>query len=81
METMYFVEYTVHNKETGAWAHNVSGSNSDVTETKRLWGKELDRLYGSADFDFVSVIILDNYGNRIMGDNKDIRVAPEPTEE
>lgn len=81
MEVMYFVEYTVHNKTTGAWAHNTSGSNSNLTEAKRLWGSEINRLYGSADFDFVSVTIIDNYGNKIMSDAKDVRPAPEPQPE
>lgn len=81
METMYFVEYTVHNAKSGAWAHNTSSSNSDINEVKRSWGSELNRLYGSSDFDFVSIMIVDNYGNRVMGDVKDVRVVPEPEEE
>ena len=49
--------------------------------SKRSWGSELNRLYGSSDFDFVTIMIVDNYGNRVMGDVKDVRVVPEPEEE
>ena len=83
METMYFVEFTVKNKETGAWAHRTAdnGSTSDIIEAKRVFGSEMNRLYGSADFDFVNVLIITSYGNVIMSDTKDARVAPEPETE
>ena len=83
METMYFVEFTVRNQKSGAWLHRTSdnGSTSDIIEAKRVWGSELNRLYGSSDFDFVNVAIINNYGNVIMSDTKDMRVAPEPTPE
>jgi hypothetical protein len=74
METMYFVVYTVHNKNTDAWAHNSSGSNSDVNAAQRLWGSEINRLFGSDDFDFVSVAVENNFGDNVTKVVKDVRV-------
>ena len=78
METKYFVDYTVHNKEKGAWAHSSSGSYDDIISAQRKWGSEIDRLFGSADFDFVSVVVVNNYGDTLNKLFTDTRVAPEP---
>jgi hypothetical protein len=81
METKFFVDYTVHNMNTGAWAHSSSGSYDDIISAQRKWGSEIDRLFGSADFDFVSVVVTNNYGDALNSLSKDIRVAPEPEPE
>lgn len=81
METKFFVDYTVHNMNTGAWAHNSSGSYDDIISAQRKWGSEIDRLFGSAEFDFVSVVVVNNYGNSLNDLSKDTRVAPEPEPE
>lgn len=81
METKYFVDYTVHNKETGAWAHSSSGSYDDIIAAQAMWGSEISRLFGSADFDFVSVVVVNNHGDTLNKLSKDIRVAPEPEAE
>lgn len=80
METRYFIEFTVRNKESGSWLHKTSdeGSSDDINEAKRIWAREIDRLYGSADFDFVSVVLVDIYGNSLKVDTKDERpTVPE----
>lgn len=78
METKFFVDYTVHNMNSGAWAHSSSGSYDDIISAQRKWGSEIDRLFGSADFDFVSVVVVNNYGDTLNNLSKDTRVAPEP---
>lgn len=81
METKFFVDYTVHNKKTGAWAHSSSGSYDDIISAQRKWGSEIDRLFGSADFDFVSVVVTNIYGDTLNKLSTDTRVAPEPEPE
>ena len=77
METKFFVDYTVHNMNTGAWAHSSSGSYDDIISAQRKWGSEIDRLFGSDEFDFVSVVIVNNYGDNLNKLVKDIRIKPE----
>ena len=77
METKFFVDYTVHNMNSGAWAHSSSGSYDDIISAQRKWGSEIDRLFGSADFDFVSVVVVNNYGDSLNKLSKDTRIVPE----
>ena len=81
METKFFVDYTVHNMNSGAWAHSSSGSYDDIISAQRKWGSEIDRLFGSDDFDFVSVVVVNNYGDTLNKLSTDTRVAPEPEPE
>ena len=78
MNTTYVVEFSAHNKTTDAWAHNVSGSNTDLIQAKRSFHSECNRLFGSDDFDFVSVILRTHNGNNVMVDIKNVVVEPEP---
>lgn len=77
METVYVVEYSVHNSTSDAWAHNVSGSNTDLNTAKRTFHSECNRLFGSDEFDYVAVILRTMDGNPIMRDYKNTYVVPE----
>ena len=82
MDRYFNVEWTVHNADSDAWLSKVpdGGGSTDEMAVKRLFHSECDRLFGSADFDYVCVLYRDNYGRVIDSDVKDIRVAPVPPE-
>lgn len=80
MEKFYSVAFNVHNAEAGSWSAKVQYTTKDLRDAKANFGSECSRLFGSTDFDFVCVILMDNYGNVISRDFVDDRVAPEPNE-
>lgn len=80
MEKFYSVVFDVHNAETNNWSSKVQYTTKDLRDAKANFGSECSRLFGSADFDFVCVILKDNFGNVISSDFVDDRVAPEPSE-
>ena len=80
MGMFYSVTFNVHNKEADSWAAKVQYTTSDLRDAKANFGSECSRLFGSKDFDFVCVILTDNYGNVISKDFVDERVSPEPPE-
>ena len=80
MENFYSVTFNVHNKEADSWAAKVQYTTKDLRDAKANFGSECSRLFGSQDFDFVCVVLTDNYGNVISRDFVDERVAPEPPE-
>lgn len=76
MEQNYAVIFKVHNIESGAWANNVVGQFEDEWSAKSKYHSELARLLNAQDFDFVMVMMIDTYGNKIS-EFRDSRVAPE----
>lgn len=80
MERYYTVEWTVHNAESDTWASKVpdGGGSKSREDAQKMFHSECARLFGSADFDFVTVLYRDNFGRVINSDTKDTRVAPEP---
>ena len=86
MDNFYYVTFAVHNKEADAWTAKVQHmkkitSADDIRDAKAYYGSECSRLFGSKEFDFVSVVLSDAYGNVLEKDFVDVRVAPEPTPE
>jgi hypothetical protein len=82
MNTVYVVEFSAHNKTSGAWAHKVSGSSEDKDEAKALWHSESSRLMGSADFDYVMILMRTSSGNVEYLESKTTpEPEPEPTGE
>lgn len=65
LENNYSVVYKVHNKNSGAWATNVSASGSDERQMEATYYSELSRLLGSKDFDVVCVYLMDNMGFKL----------------
>ena len=82
MEQYFTVEWTVHNAESGAWLSKVpdGGGNTDENAARIMYHSECARLFGSKDFDFVSVCYKDNFNRVLASDAKDTRVMPEPNE-
>ena len=75
---IYAIVFVVKNKESGEWASRVSGTKTDFGEAKAFFHSECARLIGNAGFDEAMVMLIDNFGNRVMFDNY---VAPIPTPE
>ena len=68
MNVMYLVTYFRHNKTTGGNAYKTELATESLDEAKKKYHALLGEHIDSATFDFVSVIIIDNFGNRIMGE-------------
>lgn len=63
MEKQFTVQYTVHNSESGAWATSISIQTTDEDTAIAKYGEEISRLWKSADFDFVCIKKIDEFGN------------------
>ena len=78
MEELYSVSFKVHNKENDGWAAKVQYTTNNERDAKANFGSECSRLFGTSDFDFVLVMLIDTYGNVMTKDFIDERVAPQP---
>lgn len=68
MKTLYLVAYTRHNAKTGGDAYKVEFASESLNEAKKKYHALLGTFIDSEDFDFVSVILYDSYGNKIMSE-------------
>lgn len=68
METIFMVAYTRHNAKTGGNAYKVDFASRDLSEAKKKYHALLGEYIASEDFDFVSVVLYDSYGNMIMSE-------------
>lgn len=68
MKTLYLVAYTRHNAKTGGDAYKVEFASESLNEAKKKYHALLGTFIDSEDFDFVSVILYDSYGNKIMAE-------------
>lgn len=66
MNMMYFVTYYRHNASTGAWAYKTELGTTSIDEAKKKFHALMGDYIGGATFDFVTVVLEDMYGNRIM---------------
>lgn len=73
-KTEYFVDFKLHNKTNDGWAFKTTLHTDDLTKAKKEYHHELDTYIGQKDFDVVTVILSDMYGNSLM---KETWVAPE----
>ncbi len=80
MDKLYDIKFKVHNASADSWQAKVQYTTNDLRDAKANFGSECSRLFGSKDFDFVCVTLTDTFGNVIMNDFIDDRVAPEPPE-
>ena len=78
MEENYTVSFKVHNKKTGAWANNITFQTGDRLAARAKYHSECGRLFGSSDFDFVMVAMIDTYGN-VTSDYSDLRDGSDET--
>lgn len=76
MENQYTVQFTVHNKDTGAWATSISLQTTNEDAAIAKMGEEQARLWTSKDFDFVCIKKIDAFGN-VEKRFRDNRVASE----
>ena len=68
MNVMYLVTYFRHNKTTGANAYKTELSTESLDEAKKKYHSLLGDCIDNPTFDFISVIITDSFGNRIIGE-------------
>ena len=68
MNVMYLVTYFRHNKTTGGNAYKTELATESLDEAKKKYHALLGEYIDNPTFDFVSVIITDSFGNRIMGE-------------
>lgn len=80
MEQNYAVIIKVHNKETGAWANQVSAQYDNGIDAKAKYHSELARLLPVDEFDFVMVAMIDTFGNG-TSEFRDSRTESEEVEE
>ena len=82
MNVMYLVTYFRHNKTTGGNAYKTELATESLDEAKKKYHALLGEYIDNTTFDFISVIITDSFGNRIMGEYWDEKKPqPEPTPE
>ena len=78
METMYFVSWYIHNKKTNEWNATIVDKYNDLSAAKKSYHEQLAMYINGDDFDSVSVLLTDSYGNLKMGEWWTNYVAPEP---
>ena len=78
METLYLVTYVRHNKKTGGVAYKTEIATPDLAEARNKY-HALFAEYAKkeSDFDFVSVILTDSFGNRLDGEYWEENVEAE----
>ena len=76
-QTVYFVNYYLHNKDNDGWAYKVVNKYNDLTSAKKAYHTELADKIGVANYDSVTVVLEDSMGNQLMKEN-DVKVDPEP---
>lgn len=68
MVKLYLVIYVRHNAKTEGTSYKVEFASDNLNEAKKKYHALLGTFIDSEDFDFVSVILLDSYGNKIMSE-------------
>ena len=82
MNVMYLVTYFRHNKTTGGNAYKTELATESLDEAKKKYHTLLGEYINSDTFDFASIVITDNFGNRIEGEYwEEEKPQPEPTPE
>lgn len=80
MEKKYYVDWTSHNSETGAWNYKQTKQFDDLSAAKKEFFNALGTYIAYGKLDFFMAILYDSYGNKIDSEFWDVRVEPEPTE-
>ena len=78
METMYFVSWYIHNKTENAWNATIVDKYNDLSAAKKSYHEQLAMYINGDDFDNVSVLLTDSYGNKLMGEWWTNYIPPEP---
>ena len=81
METKYFVDFCTHNSESGGWNYKQTKMFDNLSTAQKEYHNLLATYIEYGNLDFVCVVLWDMFGNMIMSENWDIRVAPEPNAE
>ena len=79
-QTVYFVNYYLHNKDNDGWAYKVVNKYNDLSAAKKAYYAELASHIDTATYDVVSVTLTDSYGNLVLHDS-DVKAEPEPNAE
>ena len=80
MEQNYVVVIKVHDSNNDSWANQVVAQYDDEWTAKAKYYSELARLINAQDYDFVLVMLIDTYGNKVS-EYRDTRPTPEPEQE
>lgn len=75
---LYLVIYVRHNKSTGGMAYKVDFASPSLSEAKKKYHAICGEYFDSVDFDFVSVVLIDAFGNKIAGDYDSNIIPPSP---
>lgn len=79
METRYFVDYKLHNSKNDSWAYKTTKNTIDLSEAKKDYHYQLSTYIDNVDFDHVSVVLSDMFGNVIMSECWQKPVEPTNT--
>ena len=80
MEQNYVVVIKVHDSNSDSWANQVVAQYDNEWTAKAKYYSELARLINAQDYDFVLVMLIDTYGNKVS-EYRDTRPTPEPEQE
>ena len=78
-ETMYYVDFTTHNAESGAWNFKQTKQYADLSTARKEYHNALSTYIEYGKLDFVCVVLWDMYGNMI--DSEYWQKAEEPSAE
>lgn len=79
MNVMYLVTYFRHNKSTGGNSYKTELATESLDEAKKKYHALLGEYIVNDTYDFASVVITDNFGNKIEGEYwAEPQPQPEP---
>lgn len=81
MNTRFFVDYKLHNKESDAWAFKTVKHTADYDDAMKAYHSECATYIGSTTFDHVCVVLCDAFGNVLMKQIWNAPVSSAPVTE
>lgn len=76
-KTEYFVDFKLHNKTNGGWAFKTTLHTDSLPKAKKEYHNLLTTYGDSKEFDIVTVVLSDMYGNPILHETD---IMEEPVE-
>lgn len=80
MEIKYFVVEAYRYRASGGWEYALKGMYDTLSAAKQAYHSRLAAIIKQSN-DHAMVVVVDSYGNRIMGDYDNTAVTPEPEPE
>lgn len=78
LETIYLVSWCIHNKSENVWNATIVDQYTSISAAKKAYHGQLSMYIDDPNFDSVSVMLTDSYGNKIMSEWWAPTEEPEP---